>query len=69
MRVSATAKYLRGSTRKARLVVAAIKRPAGRGGRGPAPVHAAARRGDVAARAQERDRQRREQPQPVRRGL
>ena len=68
MRVSATAKYLRGSTRKANLVVAAIK---GRPVEEAAallkfmPQHAAH---DVRARAQERDGQRREQPQPVRRG-
>ena len=68
MRVSATAKYLRGSTRKANLVVAAIK---GRPVEEAAallkfmPQHAAH---DVAGGAEERHGQRREQPQPVRRG-
>ncbi len=63
MRVSATAKYLRGSTRKARLVVQAIR---GRSVEEAAavlqfmPQHAAK---DVAKRAQERDGQRREQPE------
>ena len=68
MRVSATAKYLRGSTRKARLVTEAIK---GKPVEEAAallrfmPQHAAARR---RARAEERDGERREQPQPVGRG-
>ncbi len=48
MRVSATAKYLRGSTRKARLVTQVDPGQAGGGGRRPPPVHAAARRRDVA---------------------
>ena len=44
MRVSATAKYLRGSTRKARLVDRRRSGQARRGGRRPAAVHAAVRR-------------------------
>ena len=65
MRVSATAKYLRGSTRKARLITEAIKGM-------PVEDAAAALRfmpqtaaKDVARVLQERDRERREQPQPV----
>ena len=65
MRVSATAKYLRGSTRKARLVTQAIK---GKPVEEAAallrfmPQAAAKRR---RARAEERDGERREQPEPV----
>ena len=65
MRVSATAKYLRGSTRKARLITEAIK---GKPVEEAAAIlrfmpQAAAK--DVARVLQERDRERREQPEPL----
>ena len=65
MRVSATAKYIRRSTRKTRLVTAGHRRQARRGGRGHPAVHAAGRRQGRGQGAQERRRQRREQPRPV----
>ena len=69
MRVSATAKYLRGSTRKARLVTQAIKGKRGRGGRCAPALHAPARRHATWPRVlKSADGERREQPQPVRRG-
>jgi large subunit ribosomal protein L22 len=62
MRVSATAKYLRGSTRKARLITEAIKgKPVEEASRILRFMPQAAAR-DVAPRAEERDGQRREQP-------